>query len=317
MTKINIFDRTLKIIARNYTDTLLELIFPDVPVRLLGTLENVELSLPVRPVDFVHRVEYDGTEYILHLEFQFEHKAGFPRRTCICHGALTEQFGLPVMSLALYLKPRQTPIPNEYVVRLSGRVINRFTYPVVKLWDYVQEIRSGQYRGLAPLLITLVPDPDESVLREERTLIRDEPDDRKRADLFATAVTIASRYFDKTFLWRFFREELELMREATFVEEWILEGIEQGVEQGVEQGIEQGLQIGQVQGAQHAHRDNILQTLRARFRLSQQEEKPLVEQLETIDSLNDLKDLFEHALMDITMTDFSTRLDDKTNGRHR
>ena len=44
MTKINIFDRTLKIIARNYADLLLRLAFPDVPVRLVGTLENVELS---------------------------------------------------------------------------------------------------------------------------------------------------------------------------------------------------------------------------------------------------------------------------------
>ena len=53
MTKVDIFDRTLKIIARDYADLLLRLAFPDTSVRLLGVLENVELSLPVRPVDFV------------------------------------------------------------------------------------------------------------------------------------------------------------------------------------------------------------------------------------------------------------------------
>jgi hypothetical protein len=42
------------------------------------------------------------------------------------------------------------------------------------------------------------------------------------------AVTIAARYFDKAFLWQFFREEVEHMRGATFIEDWIEEGIQQG-----------------------------------------------------------------------------------------
>ena len=66
-------------------------------------------------------------EYILHLEFQLEHQAGFPRRMCGYYGALTEQLKQPVMTLALYLKPRRSPIPNEYVVTLGERVVNRFT----------------------------------------------------------------------------------------------------------------------------------------------------------------------------------------------
>ena len=303
MTKINIFDRTLKIIARNYADLLLRLAFPDVPVRLVGTLENVELSLPVRAVDFVHRVEYEAQEYILHLEFQLEHQAGFPRRMCGYYGALTEQFEQPVMTLALYLKPRQSPVPNEYVVTLGEQVVNRFTYPVIPLWDYVEEIRSGRYRELAPLLTMLVRDPGPALLREERELIRQEPDERKRADLLALAVTIATRYFDKAFLWRFFREELGQMREATFVEEWIQEGIEQGLQRGLQQGLQQGLQ------------ENILQVLRARFKLSQQKEKPLADQLGTIDDLDDLKDLFDHALLDVTLTDFGTQLERVADGR--
>ncbi|RMF32942.1 MAG: hypothetical protein D6759_07580, partial [Chloroflexi bacterium] len=55
--QINLFDRALKIIARHYAGTLLALAFPNLPVRLVGTLENVELSLPTRRVDFAHRVE--------------------------------------------------------------------------------------------------------------------------------------------------------------------------------------------------------------------------------------------------------------------
>ena len=232
-----------------------------------------------------------------------EHQAGFPRRMCGYYGALTEQFEQPVMTLALYLKPRRSPIPNEYVVTLGEQVVNCFTYPVIPLWDYVEEIRSGQYRELAPLLTMLVREPDPALLREERELIRQEPDERKRADLLALAVTIATRYFDKAFLWRFFQEELGQMREATFVEEWIQEGIEQGLQRGLQQGLQQGLQ------------ENILQVLRARFKLSQQKEKPLADQLGTIDDLDDLKDLFDHALLDVTLTDFGTQLERVADGR--
>ena len=106
----DVYDQTLKIMARNYTPVFLHLAFPDTPVQLLGAVENVELALPTRPVDFVQRVEYDGQEYLLHLEFQLRHEAHFPRRLCYYHGALAEQFDLPVLTLVLYLRPRQAPL---------------------------------------------------------------------------------------------------------------------------------------------------------------------------------------------------------------
>jgi predicted transposase YdaD len=49
---------------------------------------------------------------------------------------------------------------------------------------------------------------------------------------------------DKGFLWRFFREEVEQMREATFIEDWIEEGVERGMQQGMQQGLQQGRQQG-------------------------------------------------------------------------
>lgn len=138
----------MKIIARNHADLFLRLAFPDLEIELRGTPENVELALPVQPVDFVHRALHAGDEHLMHVEFQLEHFADFPRRMCACHGALTQQFKIPVFSYALYLRYRAAPIPNEYIVRLGGRIVNRFTYPVLKLWDYVEEISSGKYREL-------------------------------------------------------------------------------------------------------------------------------------------------------------------------
>jgi hypothetical protein len=62
LTKLNLFDQTLKTIARNYAGTFLRLAFPDMPITLLGTVEHVELAIPIRPVDFVHRVQYEAQE---------------------------------------------------------------------------------------------------------------------------------------------------------------------------------------------------------------------------------------------------------------
>jgi len=324
MANINIYDRTLKIIARNYADSLLALAFPDMPIRLLGTLENVELSLPVRPVDFVHRIAYAEQEYILHLEFQLEHTSDFARRLCGYYGALTEQFQLPVLTLVLYLQPRRAAVPSEYATMLGDLVVNRFTYPVLKLWEYVDEIAAGRYPGLVPLLTMLIPHPDAETLRLERQLILAEPDQQKRGELLSLAVTIASRYFDKTFLWRFFKEELAQMREASFIEDWIKEGIEQGLAQGLEQGIERGiergmergmergiergLQKGKLEGLCLAYRENITWILQARFNLAVPEAEFLKAQLELISDLERLRQLFDHALHLVLLQDFYPRL---------
>ncbi len=252
MARINLFDRTLKVIARNHADLFLRLAFPDLPVRLVGTLENVEVSLPTRPVDFVHRVEHEGGEYILHIEFQLAHEAGFPRRLCVYHGMLSAQFDVPVLTMVVYLRPRRVPPPEDYVTRLGSRVVNRFSYPVIELSDYVDDICSGRYRELAPLLVVLVPDPDSETLQLARSLILAEPDERKRGELLSLAVTVAARYFDKEFLWRFFREEVELMREASFVADWIEEAMEQGAQQGHERGLREGLREGLLKGIELA-----------------------------------------------------------------
>jgi len=298
---INLFDRALKVIARHYAGTLLALVFPDLPVRLVGTLENVELSLPTRRVDFAHRVEHEGREYLLHIEFQLKHEAELPRRMQLYHALLGEQFGMPVLSLVLYLRPRRGPLPEAYEVRLGGQVVNRFRYPVVRLWDYVEEIRRGRYRELAPLLPMLVGEPDEGVLEVERALILEEPDARKRGDLLALAVAIAARYFDKAFLWRFFREEVAMMREASFIEDWIEEGMQKGLQRGLRQGLREGLLAGIELGLELKFGAEGLKLLPEIARI----EDPAIlrtvhEGLKVVTSLEELRDLYAHLLPDST-----------------
>ena len=142
---------------------------------------------------------------------------------------------------------------------------------MVKLWDYVDEIRQGNYRELTPFLVTLVEEPNEALLEEERALILQEQDVQKRADLLASAVAVGSRYFAKAFLWKFFQKEIEQMKTATFIDDWITEGIEkaqgmaQEMAQGMAQGMTQGFTKGVEQGIQQNSQQSIIEVLNARF----------------------------------------------------
>ena len=226
--QINLFDRVMKILGRHYAESFLKLAFPDTDFQLVGTLENVEITLPDRRADFLHRLQVDGEEYLLHFEFQLQHRTDYPRNVFTFSGGLTDQHQKPTITIVLYLERRESDPPSEYVVQIGEWVIHRFTYPIIKLWDYTDRIRSGELREFAPLLIMLEPEKTEAVLHQEKELILQETHPQKRADSLATAVMIASRYFELEWLWEFFGEEVEQMRESGFITDWIEDGIQQG-----------------------------------------------------------------------------------------
>jgi hypothetical protein len=263
--QINLFDRVMKILGRHYAESFLKLAFPDTAFQLVGTLENVEITLPDRRADFLHRLQVEGEEYLLHFEFQLQHRADYPRNVFTFSGGLTDQHQKPTITIVLYLERRESDPPSEYVVQIGEWVIHRFTYPILKLWDYTDRIRSGELREFAPLLIMLETEKTEAVLHQERELILQETHPQKRADSLATAVMIASRYFDLDWLWEFFGEEVEQMRESGFITDWIEEGIQQGIQQGLEQARQQERQQGLQQGLQQGKRLFLIQLLVAKF----------------------------------------------------
>ena len=305
MATINTFDRSLKVIARNHADLFLRLALPNIPLTLVNQPENVELSLPVQPVDFVHRMLHQGQEWLLHIEFQLEHFADFPRRMCHTHGALTQQFKMPVLSFAVYLQRRKAPLPTEYLVEIDNVAINRFSYPVIKLWEYTQQIRSGQLRELAPLLVMLEEAPNEETLQVERQLILAEPDPDKRADLLAIAITLAARMFDREFLRRFFREELAQMQHATLVDEWLDEAVQKAVQETESKAAQS-----KFAGIKQRVIISIVRILTNRFAISAIQAESIKQKLNQITNLSTFDTVEENALSSFNFTEFSLTLDE-------
>lgn len=324
MAKNNTFDRSLKVIARNHAELFVRLALPNVPLTLVEQQENVELSLPVQPVDFVHRMLYTGKatgeagqaeqaspqEYLLHLEFQLDHFDDFPRRMCHVHGSLTQQFRLPVLSIVIYLKRREKTMPTAYVVELDGIPINRFTYPVIQLWEYVDRIRSGEFRELAPLLVVLEETPDEETLRVERELILAEPDQEKRADLLSIAATLASRIFDREFLRWFFREELTQMQHATLIDEWLDEAVQKALEEAVPKAEKKAAEEAAIQAKLEQATTSILRIVAVRFGVTEEQQTHLHRKLQQVSDVELLNITEEFALRSFTFVDFNARVDE-------
>ncbi|MCE7981244.1 MAG: hypothetical protein DYG89_08650 [Caldilinea sp. CFX5] len=86
--------------------------------------------------------------------------------------------------------------------------VNGFTYRPIKLWNYVDQIRSGELYIFAPLLPVLTRPMNEALLVEERELILNyEADPVRQRTLLTTAILVAaqSKLFTSDFLWELFK----------------------------------------------------------------------------------------------------------------
>jgi len=233
----NIIDRSVKALARLHPEAFVRVALGETQGVAVETIENPEINLPERRLDFVYGLRREDEERFLHLEFQLEHEPDVPKRVFVYNALLTAAFEKPVISAVIYLERRDyRHLPQEYTVSFAGQAVNSFRYRAVKLWDYAEAIARGELRELAPLLILLTREKDEEVLARARELILAAPEAGRRADALSVAVTVAGRYFPREFLLKFFREELAMLRDAGIVQDWINEGFNQGIEKGRLQG---------------------------------------------------------------------------------
>jgi predicted transposase YdaD len=272
---------------------MMQVLFPE-GIRLdkLSVIENPEINIAEKRVDSVYRVGQGKKESIIHLEFQLRHKKTIPARTFKHNALLMECFKIPVISTVIYLeKVNYRSLPCTYQVEMGG-LSNSFKYEIIRLWEYEEAIKEGKLRGLAPLLILFADKKETGILEQERKLIRDEKDPRKRANLYSLAITTASRYFEKDLLFNFFKEELKMLKEASIIEDWINEGREEGREKGREEGIQEGTEKGIIKGREEGIEKGLRESVRLllgeKFGLTDQEAGQLLEGVKSVDRLRSI-----------------------------
>jgi len=281
----------LKVLAKEYPSAFIRLALDQVGLKeedwQCQAVENPEVNIPEKRLDYVYRLELEGEALLLHLEFQLRHQPDMPERMFKYSAFLTEALRLPVVPVVVYLeRVDYDELPRAYTVKLKGQPVASYTYQVIRLWDRYEAISQGDLRELAPLLPMLADHRDEKVLERTKELILEEKDPKRRADSLSIALTIAERYFDRETLLRLFREEILMsIKESSFVQEWYNEGLQKGIEKGRQEGIERG--------RLEALRADILDVLSERFG---QVDADIIQAVNQIEATSTLKSILKMSV---------------------
>lgn len=220
-----LIDRSLKALARRVAPAFFRLAGIAVEPSTLHW-EDVTVNLPELRADQVLLVEETGPagRWGMHFEFQLEPDRRVLPDWFFKNAAFTRQLGIEVLLTVIYLtRGRRARFPTAYTVRRGGGR-NRFEFETVRLWEHAERIRSGDLQELAPLLVLCENEPTGATLREERELIhRLAVPSEVRSDLLAIAVMVGTRYFGRELLLELFREEMQMLKEASFIQEWLTE----------------------------------------------------------------------------------------------
>jgi predicted transposase YdaD len=254
-----LIDRSLKALARRAAPAFFRLAGITVDPSAIHW-EDVSVNLPELRADQVLLVEADGDaeRWAMHVEFQLEPDRRVLPDWFFKNAALTRQLGMEVLLTVIYLRRgRRARFPTAYIVRRGG-ARNRFEFATVRLWEHAERIRSGDLQELAPLLVLCENEPTEATLREERDLIRRlAVPPETRSDLLAIAVMVGTRYFGRELLLELFREEMEMLKEASIIQD--------GLDDSEARGRAVGEAEGEARGQTREARRILLRQLRRRF----------------------------------------------------
>lgn len=238
-----ILDQCLKVLTRRAYPAVFRLFEAEIDPATVR-FEDAALNVPEHHADNLMVIETPDPEnrWALLLEIQsrpepaklhsWRYKAAGAEKVLDC----------PVLLAVLYLeRGSYATFPNRELIR-GGPLRNAYEFETVRLWEHADRIAGGDLPELAPVLLLASADKTEAVLQHERKLILNlavSPEQRR--DLLAVATMVGSRYFTGETLRRIFREEMAMLKDVDFIQEWIDEGEARGRVEGETRGIRTAL----------------------------------------------------------------------------
>ncbi len=277
-------DRVLKILSGRFPHVFMKLLFGDrTDVELLG-LEDTQLNIPEYRSDKIFRLRHNSRETVLNLEFMIQPRKRMLSSFVIKTALLMANYALPVVTVIVYLERGRY---RDFPALLENQILgfrNRFGLDRVLLWEHRDLIESGELLELAPLLPLLYEQPAIELLEKERQLIHRIPDRQQRSDLVALAMMVAFRKYETRFIQEFFKKEYHMLKESTFVQEWIKEGKKEGIKEGIKEGRKVGLE----EGIEYGKMALLLHLVRTKFKAIDAEIESQIKKLRTnqIDDLS-------------------------------
>jgi hypothetical protein len=152
-----------------------------VPLLLQGaelvSHKNVEINRSTLRVDLALKIRYWREFAILHFEAQSDEDEDMEKRMSIYNAGLHSTYGLPVISILLYLFKCATVEP-PYHVTCAGRKCSSCYYDVIRLWEVDPQPYIDQHTVPLYVLLPGMKDPSVALLKRAIKEIAEYYDER-------------------------------------------------------------------------------------------------------------------------------------------
>ena len=298
------FDTIAKHLIHTYPHDFARFALHQDDVEVLDIIDTEQPTVEAHRTDSLIRVRVAGDEALVHHEFQTtDSSPPMPQRMAGYIGRGIEQYGLPIYSNVIYLRPDAGRTdPGHYLQERHGyRVLVQ--YKVIRLSELQgQLILDRGLMGLlpfAPLMQRPAGMDTETWLRQCIHRAQEVPmDETLKANYLADLAVLSGLVYRLETITTIISEAT--MYESSVVQYFTEKGIKQGIEQGIKQGIEQG-------GRERAVED-LLDVLEIRFGLSASD--PLAARIGAIDDMQRLKQLHRAAIQVPSLEAFRHLLDE-------
>ena len=294
------FDTIAKHLIHTYPHDFARFALHQDDVEVLDVIDTEQPTVEAHRTDSLLRVQVGGEEALVHHEFQTTDSTDppMPRRMAAYIGWCIQQYGLPIYSNVIYLRPDAGRTdPGYYLQERHGyRVLVQ--YKVIRLSELQgQRILDHGLTGLLPFasLMQRPADVDaETWLRQCANRAQAVPMDETLKESYLADLAILSGLVYE------YETIMTIIAEATMYESSVVQYFtEKALEQGIEQGIERG-------GRERAIED-LIDVLEIRFGLAASD--PLADHIGAIDDVQHLKQLHRAAIQVPSLEAFTDLLD--------
>ncbi len=167
-----------------------------VPLLLQGaelvSHKNVEINRSTLRVDLALKIRYKGELAILHIEAQSGEDEDMEKRMSIYNAGLHSTYGLPVISILLYLF-ECTTVKSPYHVKCAGLKCSSCYYRVICLWQVNPQSYVDHHAIEFYVLLPGMKQPSVALLKQALKEIWEYYDERRAIDRLTQFVTMLDR----------------------------------------------------------------------------------------------------------------------------
>lgn len=226
------WDSSIKLLAEANQQDLVTFLLPG------ATFEkelNSEMQSRVLEADLLYVVNWDGTQVILHVEFQKRRDSNMGKRLWKYNAQATIITDLPVYSFVVYLQQDGNVVQSPYKLPFPGKeVVHLFFFDTVKLWELPGAfLKQEGIEGLLPLLPLTQGGVHYEVVDDMIASL----DRAGKNNLLPLAYAFASLVFksEKDRDWlrkRFIMLSDDILEDSWAYQEMIAKGVQKGLRQG-------------------------------------------------------------------------------------